>query len=589
MENMEENEMQCIQNYHEVISNKYPHEAPNPEYNFIVNNISSFGKDSNNSNEDSPLQKSPKKIQKQNRVVNFIINTNSIFDNIQCQNMEIYSDFNKNIENKEEKIENNLNENIEQINTLKENNEISDSNNSNEYKTGRWSKEEHEKFIEGILKYGNEWRKVQKIIKSRSSTQARSHAQKFFLKLKKEIKPDILSDSDKLLDLIISSCDKPRNSLKLSQEQKEKLMSVIRSNLKAEENCNKSGKEGLSLLNNSLNLNEKEESNFDDINEEEDNLAYNKNEVPDCQKKMSFDSNEIKRKVTFCSKKRKSSSDISCLSNYNKIFNITKEASHKNSLDLSKINSGSNININNNNNINYNVNLMSKITAEKNNSNNGNKIIKFSVKNDENNHNFSKNHKNINNKNNFYQKENKQNESSEKNNIQIKKNYIINNNVINIFPINIGHQNNTINNINNINNIQNVYNPQFAKNYKSASNEFMKNNKFKTSIVQNIQTIQNTNMKNTSPTETEKNNSNLVLNNENFFPVSKGNETCQDPFHLQFFNFDDGVATNDARKKDNIFYNNNNHVGDLNDVGHSLSECSNFYNNNNNNNCIFFS
>ena len=244
--------MQCIQNYHEVISNKYPHDAPNPEYNFIVNNISSFGKDSNNSNEDSPLQKSPKKIQKQNRVVNFIINTNSIFDNIQCQNMEIYSDFNKNIENKEEKIENNLNENIEQINTLKENNEISDSNNSNEYKTGRWSKEEHEKFIEGILKYGNEWRKVQKIIKSRSSTQARSHAQKFFLKLKKEINPDILSDSDKLLDLIISSCDKPRNSLKLSQEQKEKLMSVIRSNLKAEENCNKSGKEGLSFFSSSL-------------------------------------------------------------------------------------------------------------------------------------------------------------------------------------------------------------------------------------------------------------------------------------------------------------------------------------------------
>ena len=343
MENMEENEMQCIQNYNEIISNKFPHEAPNPEYKFTVQNISSFGKDSNNSNDDSPMQKSPKKIQKQNRVVNFITNTNNIFDNNQSQNDEMFSEFNKNIENKEEKVENNLNENIEQINTLKEN-EISDSNNSNEYKTGRWSKEEHEKFIEGILKYGNEWRKVQKIIKSRSSTQARSHAQKFFLKLKKEIdNTDTLSNPDKLLDYIISSCDKPRNSLKLSQEQKGKLMSVIRSNLKAEENNNKSGKEGLSGLNNSLNINEKEESNFDDINEEEDNLAYNKNEVPDCQKKMSFDSNEIKRKITFCSKKRKSSSDISCLSNYNKIFNITKEASHKNSLDLSKINSSNNI------------------------------------------------------------------------------------------------------------------------------------------------------------------------------------------------------------------------------------------------------
>ena len=44
--------------------------------------------------------------------------------------------------------------------------------------------EEHQKFIDGILEYGNEWKKVQQIIKTRSSTQARSHAQKFFLKLK---------------------------------------------------------------------------------------------------------------------------------------------------------------------------------------------------------------------------------------------------------------------------------------------------------------------------------------------------------------------------------------------------------------------
>ena len=156
-------------------------------------------------------------------------------------------------------------------------------------------------------------------------------------------------------------------------------MSVIRSNLKAEEYLNKSGKEGLSGLNYSLNINEKEESNFDDINEEEDNLAFNKNEFQDCQKKISLDSNEIRRKITFCSRKRKSSSDISCLSNYNKIFNITKEASHKNSLDLSKINSSNN-----------NINSVSKITAEK---NNANKIIKFNVKNDENNHNFNKNEK----------------------------------------------------------------------------------------------------------------------------------------------------------------------------------------------------
>ena len=49
---------------------------------------------------------------------------------------------------------------------------------------GRWTKEEHNKFIEGIIKFGNDWKKVQKYVSTRSSTQARSHAQKFLLKLK---------------------------------------------------------------------------------------------------------------------------------------------------------------------------------------------------------------------------------------------------------------------------------------------------------------------------------------------------------------------------------------------------------------------
>ena len=49
---------------------------------------------------------------------------------------------------------------------------------------GRWSKEEHDKFIEGIIKFGNDWKKVQNYVSTRSSTQARSHAQKFLLKLR---------------------------------------------------------------------------------------------------------------------------------------------------------------------------------------------------------------------------------------------------------------------------------------------------------------------------------------------------------------------------------------------------------------------
>ena len=49
---------------------------------------------------------------------------------------------------------------------------------------GRWSYKEHIKFIEAIAEFGKNWKDVQKYVGSRSSTQARSHAQKFFLKLK---------------------------------------------------------------------------------------------------------------------------------------------------------------------------------------------------------------------------------------------------------------------------------------------------------------------------------------------------------------------------------------------------------------------
>lgn len=54
-----------------------------------------------------------------------------------------------------------------------------------ESENGRWSAEEHNRFIEAIIKYGNDWRKVQRHVSTRTSTQARSHAQKFLMKLKR--------------------------------------------------------------------------------------------------------------------------------------------------------------------------------------------------------------------------------------------------------------------------------------------------------------------------------------------------------------------------------------------------------------------
>ena len=47
---------------------------------------------------------------------------------------------------------------------------------------GRWSYNEHVKFIEAVVKYGKNWSDVQDYIGTRSSSQARSHAQKFLMK-----------------------------------------------------------------------------------------------------------------------------------------------------------------------------------------------------------------------------------------------------------------------------------------------------------------------------------------------------------------------------------------------------------------------
>lgn len=74
---------------------------------------------------------------------------------------------------------------------------------------GRWDPDEHMRFIEAINKYGNEWKEVQKYVGTRSSNQVRSHAQKFFLKLKNYKDPtlgvDFTTNNIKNLSEIINA------------------------------------------------------------------------------------------------------------------------------------------------------------------------------------------------------------------------------------------------------------------------------------------------------------------------------------------------------------------------------------------------
>jgi SHAQKYF class myb-like DNA-binding protein len=50
---------------------------------------------------------------------------------------------------------------------------------------GRWTQEEHELFLKGMTIHGRSWTKVAEIVKTRTTVQVRSHAQKFEMKAAK--------------------------------------------------------------------------------------------------------------------------------------------------------------------------------------------------------------------------------------------------------------------------------------------------------------------------------------------------------------------------------------------------------------------
>lgn len=53
------------------------------------------------------------------------------------------------------------------------------------FRTGWWDTQEHAKFLQGLQRYGRNWKKVSEFVATRSQVQTRTHAQKYFLKLKK--------------------------------------------------------------------------------------------------------------------------------------------------------------------------------------------------------------------------------------------------------------------------------------------------------------------------------------------------------------------------------------------------------------------
>ena len=137
---------------------------------------------------------------------------------------------------------------------------------------GRWSKIEKLKFLEGLYKFGFDWKKINKNISSRSGIQVRSHAQKFLLGLRKfkddtlgiDFTNNIYEDREKLLNKIREI---------INNNEKENMVMVLTNKLSKKNLLNERGnhKDDLNNSNHDIIYN----NDFSEIKEEKSEIDVN--------------------------------------------------------------------------------------------------------------------------------------------------------------------------------------------------------------------------------------------------------------------------------------------------------------------------
>jgi len=207
------------------------------------------------------------------------------------------------------------------------------------FNVGRWTKEEHKNFLKGMKIYGNNWKMVQGIIKTRSSAQTRSHAQKYFVRIKKIIKRKYKKFNAKSLINYVFNEIKKINGGYITTNDKKRGLNVIISNFqnfRKEEigSCNM-------IVNETKVKNSQEDGDNSTFCEKEcnKNIVSEKNdiiiEINEFKSNSNIEDkpNEQENKMEFCNKKRKNSSLV------NKTFQINKVVKYK---YFNKINENSN-------------------------------------------------------------------------------------------------------------------------------------------------------------------------------------------------------------------------------------------------------
>jgi len=161
--------------------------------------------------------------------------------------------------------------------------------------TGRWKFKEHIQFLEGLDKYGVNWKKICPLIKTRTANQVRSHAQKFFLKLKQvkdeQLGIDFTSDNiNSIRDMINNiksiNCDYDLIKVFLYLSEKYEVMKKDKKQIKHKKELiteidKNSGTDNNIKNENNINNNDIIINNTNqDMNISNDNNTFNNNNMP---------------------------------------------------------------------------------------------------------------------------------------------------------------------------------------------------------------------------------------------------------------------------------------------------------------------
>ena len=203
---------------------------------------------------------------------------------------------------------------------------------------GRWSRDEHKKFIEAIIKFGNNWKEVQEYVNTRTSTQARSHAQKFFEKIKKNntLKFFDSLDSDYSENFTNATILQLHNSY--GNKSKSEINSIVNKFLSLEYDLPKKRRKimnninGISrkknIGNNNIknkDLNEDYEENeiYEELDENKDCKGVNDNDENNDNNNKNNNNNQIdnKKNIIYNNMVIENSNLQECLLNANRIYN----------------------------------------------------------------------------------------------------------------------------------------------------------------------------------------------------------------------------------------------------------------------------